>query len=255
MEEMESLIVSNRDSLNERGSRFQRARLLHLIVMLRVRRERYLVSSETVALARDAVELGSDLAEGERAALHFVVFFTLVLAGALEAAEIEGMSVLAWANRAGAVTLQARCLTYLMIVARRKGEVRRVKELGVETEAVCAHARLVEYIGALLANRAWAALANEQDDDARAQATAALDEWRKISVPYPMQWLALFPLIALAARHERVGEAVEFASRLFEPEQQRLPDALSSAVQAAIDSAQRDDFERVVDLAKQLKYL
>jgi eukaryotic-like serine/threonine-protein kinase len=255
MDEMESLIAANRDALNEHGSRFQRARLLQLLVMLRVRRERYLVSDETVRLARDAHDLGADLAEAERATLHFVVFFTLVLAGALEAAETEGMSVLAWANRAGAVMLRARCLTYLMIVARRKGEADRVTELGVKAEAACAQARLAEYSGALLANRAWAALEDLRDNDARVQATAALDEWRTIRVPYPMQWLALFPLIALAARYERLDEAVELARRLFEPEQQLLPEALSSALEAAIQSAKRDDFDRAVDLAKRLNYL
>jgi len=120
IEEMEVLIDSSRDSLMQHSSRFQRARLLQLVVMLRIRRERYLASEETASLAREAFDLGADVAEADRAALHFVVFFTLVLVGALDAAEKEGMAVLAWATRAGTVVLQARCLTYLMLVAPAK---------------------------------------------------------------------------------------------------------------------------------------
>lgn len=254
-EEMESLIASSRDSLNERGSRFQRARLLQLVVMLRVRRERYLVTEETVSLAREALVLGSDLAEAERAALHFVVFFTLVLAGNLEAAETEGVAVLAWANRAGAVMSRARCLTYLMIVARRRGDVARVKELAVDGEAACAQARLAEYNGALLANRAWAALQDGHGDDARARAEAALDAWRTVRVPYPMQWLAIFPLLAVAVHAKQADKAVELARRLFEPEQQRMEEPLSVALEAAIGAARLDDFQVAVDTAKRFKYL
>jgi eukaryotic-like serine/threonine-protein kinase len=256
VEEMESLIESGRDSLMQRGSRFQRARFLQLVVMLRIRRERYLVTQETVTLAREAFDLGAALAEAERAALHFVVFFTLVLAGALDDAETEGTAVLSWANRAGSVMLQARCLTYLMIVARRKGQVARVTTLATECEAVCLHARLAEYNGALLANRAWVALQEERRGQAWTEAEAALVAWRTVRVPYPMQWLAIFPLLLLAVEAQRLDEAVAVARLFFEPEQQRLPEELSSALHKAIRNApRRNDFGPAIDLAKRLKYL
>lgn len=254
-DEMESLIASTRDSLTERGSRFQRARLLQLVVMLRIRRERYLVTDDTVGLARQAFDLGTDLADSERAALHFVVFFTLVLAGALDAAETEGMAVLSWANRAGTVMLRTRCLTYLMIVARRKGDIDRARDLVADCDAACAQARLAEYTGALLANRAWLALVEERRHEARVEAEAALDAWRTVRVPYPMQWLAVFPLLALVVDAGRVEEAADLARRLFEPEQQRLPETLSVVLEDAIQAPGLDNFVRVVELAKRLNYL
>lgn len=255
-EELESLIESSRGVLMQRGSRFQRARLLQLVVMLRVRRERYLVTEETVALAREAFDLGADLVEPERAALHFVVFFTLVLHGSLDAAETEGEAVLAWASRAGAVMLQARCLTYLMIVARRRGEIERVAALAAQCEAACAHARLAEYTGALQANRAWVALREGRRGDARTAAEAALAAWRDVRVPYPMQWLAVFPLLSLAVDARRVDEAVTVARRLFDEEQQRLPEELSTALEAAIRSASDvDAFGHAIELAKRWRYL
>ncbi|CAN5925588.1 hypothetical protein BH11MYX4_BH11MYX4_06460 [soil metagenome] len=252
VEEMEALIASSRDSLMEHGSPFQRARFVQLVVMLRIRRERYLVTEETVALAREAFELGAELAEADRAALHFVVFFALVLAGALDAAETEGATVLAWATRAGAVMLQARCLTYLMVVARRKGQLARVKALAIECEAACAHARLAEYTGTLHANRAWAAVREDRRSEARTEAEAALAAWRTVRVPYPMQWMAIFPLLALAVDAGQLDGAATLAQLLFAPEQQRLPEELSRALR---DATSPDEFDHALELAKQLKYL
>lgn len=255
--EMEALIEASRDSLMQRGSRFQRARFLQLVVMLRIRRERYLVSQETVRLAQEAFDLGADLAEAERAALHFVAFFALVLAGQVDAADVEGRTVLAWANRAGAVTLQARCLTYLIVVARRKNEVDRVNQLASDCEVACAHSQLTEYTGALLANRSWAALREERLEEARELAESALIAWRTVRVStYPMQWLALFPLLALAVHGSRVDEAVGLARALLEEQQQRLPDELSRMLDvSALGGAPLEGLSRAVELAKRLNYL
>ncbi len=254
--EMEALIEASRDSLMERGSRFQRARFLQLVVMLRIRRERYLVSQETVRLAQEAFDLGAGLAEAERAALHFVVFFALVLAGQVDAADVEGRTVLAWATRAGAVTLQARCLTYLIVVARRRNEVDRVKQLASECEAACSQSQLAEYTGALLANRAWAALREGRREEARELADSALTAWRAVRVPYPMQWLALFPLLALAVQASRVDEAVGVARALLEEQQQRLPDELTHMLHvSALGDAPLERLARATELAERLSYL
>ena len=254
--EMHALIEESRDSLMERGSRFQRARFLQLVVMLRIRRERYLVSEETVRLAQEAFDLGAELSEAEHAALHFVVFFTLVLAGAIDAADVEGQAVLAWANRAGTVTLQARCLTYLMVVARRKNEVDRVKQLASDCEVACARSQLAEYTGALLANRSWAALREERYEEARELAQAALTAWRTVRVPYPMQWLALFPLLALAVQAACVEEAVGIARALLEKDQQLLPDELSLMLDVSgLGNTPLDALSRAVELAGRLNYL
>ena len=254
--EMHALIEASRDLLMERGSRFQRARFLQLMVMLRIRRERYLVSDETVALAQEASDLGADLPEAERAALHFVAFFTLVLAGALDAADLEGRAVLAWANRAGAATLQARCLTYLTVVARRKNDVDRVMQLSSDCEVVCVRSQLADYTGALLANRSWAALREERHEEARDLAESALTAWRTVRAPYPMQWLALFPLLALAVHESRVDDAVALAHALLEERQQRLPDELSRMLDVSrFRGAPLDGLSRAVELAARLNYL
>jgi hypothetical protein len=184
------------------------------------------------------------------------VFFTLVLAGQIDAADVEGRTILSWASRAGAVTLQARCLTYLVVVARRKNEVDRVKQLASECEVACSQSQLEEYTGALLANRSWAALREERLEEARDLAESALQAWRTVRVPYPMQWLALFPLLALAVQASRVDEAVGIARALLEEQQQRLPDELSTMLDAAsLGGAPLEGLARAVKRAERLRYL
>jgi len=72
-----------------------------------------------------------------------------------------------------------------------------------------------------------------------------------------MQWMAIFPLLAIAVEARRIDEAVATAQLLFAPEQQRLPEELSNVLDLAIRSASSDgaDFERAIDLAKHFKFL
>jgi len=91
---------------------------------------------------------------------------------------------------------------------------------------------------------------------------AAMEFWQGVSLAYPFQWTALWPLIGVAQAQDQVPEAVNSARGLLEPTQQRLPDALMVIVEEAVqawDDGQpetaRTHLRRAITVAQELGYL
>jgi hypothetical protein len=70
------------------------------------------------------------------------------------------------------------------------------------------------------------------------------------------------PLVAVAVAERNIEEAIECARVLLEPKQMRLPDKLTSVLEAAIAASEQDELdragaelERAVTLAEGLGYL
>jgi hypothetical protein len=117
------------------------------------------------------------------------------------------------------------------------------------------------YIGAARANLAWVAWRKANLAEALEKGKVALESWQQ-SRGYMMQWLSLFPLIAVALAHDRIPEAVEYARGLLEPTQQALPDTLQTVIEEAIGTwergepeAARTHLDRAIELAQELGYL
>lgn len=257
VEGMASLIEEARPALVKHGTAFQRARFHQLVAMMNIRKERYLVSDETVRLAREAVAAGASLSEAESAALRFGLFFSLVLRGSLEEAEGEGLAVLAWAQRSGAATLRARCLTYLSIVARQRRQIDLVKARVSQCLSACAQARMGEYVGACHANSAWIAWQDGRLDDVERWGSAALAAWRSERNPYPLQWLAHFPLLATSLTRNVREDTVVHARALLDIEQQRLKEPMPAELESILEESDAPErgHPRIILLAQQLHYL
>ncbi len=242
VQQMELLIAQSSPVVEEHGTSYQRARFVQLVAMRNIRRERYLVSDDTVALARKALTIAQGHTDAERAALRFVLFFALYLREALEEAEREGHSVLEWAERAGAATLRIRTLTYLTTAARKRGDLERVKKLVGETLRLCEPSSSSEkltglsgyYPGALHANLAWIAWRENRPEETERYGRSALESWKSERDPYPFQWLARFPLMAAAAARGDTRTIEEHAAALLSPEQQQLPESLAAEVGAQL---------------------
>ena len=68
---------------------------------------------------------------------------------------------------------------------------------------------------------------------------AALEFWRQLPAGHgsaPFQWLALWPLIAVALHEEQLALAVDYARALLDPGQQRLPDALAASLEQVLQA-------------------
>ena len=100
-------------------------------------------------------------------------------------------------------------------------------------------AHMPEYVGIAKANQAW--LAQRAGDRGLAQelGDAALELWHQLPAGHasaPFQWLARWPLIAVALREEQVSLAIDNARALLDPGQQRLPNALAASLEQAIQA-------------------
>ncbi|MBN8227557.1 protein kinase [Corallococcus macrosporus] len=264
-EAMGALVERVRPVLETYGTGAQRARFFVVFANTCFRQERYAISPQMVEYGRLAVEAARTAEDLSTQALAlFCHAFTLVLSGALDLAEEQGLAGLRLAEETGDLTLQSRLLTYLTLVYRRRGLVDRTRESSARSLDVAAMARMTDYVGAARASQAWVAWREQRLDDAEQEARAALECWRKLSAiyPYPFQWQGLWVLLAIALQRQFLTEAVEHARALLDPTQQRLPEALSSQLEKAIHvwtegqrKATRESLERATASARSWRYL
>ena len=162
------------------------------------------------------------------------------------------------AEQTGDVSLQVRCLTYLGVVYRRQGRDAEAEPIARRGLDVAEAAGMLAYIGANRAGLARVAWWRNDLPAAERLAQAALDAWRLQAMPYPFCWQALWPLIGVAVAQDRMADAVAYARRLCEPDQQVLPselEALLTAVAGAWDAGRpdeaRDFLNRALAMAQQ----
>jgi serine/threonine protein kinase/tetratricopeptide (TPR) repeat protein len=236
-EEMAALVAKVRPVVECHGTPLERARFYVSLLNTSFRQERYRVPAETVEYGRLAVEAGD--ASGDLATqvqTRFCHSFALLFHGALEEAEQQNLAGLRLAEQTGDLTMKSRLLTYLTVVYRKRGQVAETREACERSLEVATRARMDDYVGAALANRAWVAWREHRWEEAEQHAQAAVECWRKLAViyPYPFQGLGLWILLAAALRRDTLAEAVAHARALLESKQQRLPDVLAIALEGAI---------------------
>ena len=172
---------------------------------------------------------------------------------------------MALAGETGDIVHQSRCLTYLTVLYRKRGELDIVRRHAAQSLEAAAAAQMVEYRGTAKANLAWIAWREGNLEQAEANGRAALELWQQLPVAHSscsFQWTALWPLVAVAFAQDRVSEACELAQALLEPSQQHLPDPLAETVEQAVATwqehspqAARPHIERAIRLAQKLGYL
>lgn len=153
---------------------------------------------------------------------HFTFGLWRLCAGALEDAEEHLLTCRRLAERIGDRTWECRARNYLVHIARlrRDAAAVRVDLEGLETLAL--EAGLNEYVASCSAQAAWLAWLEGDDPAAESAARRSLALSRAVGPSWPFEWLALFPLLAIAlARGDDVA-AVDLARQLLAPSQQLL---------------------------------
>ena len=119
-----------------------------------------------------------------------------------------------------------------------------------------------EAIGAAKANLGWAAWRENNLTEAEAYCLAALEIWLHSFHEFNFQWMALFPLLAVTLAQDRLEKAIQYIFALLDPQQQRLPDALTGALEAAIQAwdanqpeTARAHLQQATTLAQETGYL
>jgi class 3 adenylate cyclase/tetratricopeptide (TPR) repeat protein len=256
------LVEHVRPYVEEHGSAEQRASFLLGMTGFLLRRDRYHVTDETVEVARAANAAAQEAAPSPFWWAVFELGFVLLWHGDLDEATVVLRETLAEAERRGDVMTRSRALTYLMVAGRNRGDVEEVRHaIGPVIEAARA-ASLPEYEAMAIANRAWVAWRSGDKETATADAQAALRMWEGLPVRYIFDWMALWPLIAIALGSQQIEQAAEYARRMLPPPQQLLQQPARALAEDAVharDAGQLPDAEellrRAVRAAGDLGYL
>jgi hypothetical protein len=86
------------------------------------------------------------------------------------------------------------------------------------------------------ANLAWAAWRDGNLAAAEQEARRAVGLWQSLSLDFPLEWVAAWPLAAVSLEAGRLDEAIELAERMLRPSQQKLPAPLESALAEAVQA-------------------
>jgi tetratricopeptide (TPR) repeat protein len=216
------------------GTRAQRATFFQNLYLMSLRRDRSVVLEETLGYARSALAVRQEAGNAtEIAWARFHLGFAYLFYGDLDEAETHLQAALAVGERAGDVMLQARCLTYLPIVYRKRGQMEETSRYASRFLRVATLLHWPEYVAMARANLAWVAWRQGNLSEAQATARAALEEWKALQFDYPFHWTALWPLISIALAQDQLAAAIDYARALLAPQQLLLPDALRAIVEAA----------------------
>lgn len=234
VQELIALAESTRPHVQEHGTPIQRAKFFRSVVMMEWRRDRFLVSADTlgdISSAVDAAHESGDLCE---------LAFAVTMRGMchlwrrdLDEAEKNLRIGLELSERIGDVERQILGLTYLAVTYRCFKRVDAVRQYAERSLHAALAGNMPFYIGSARANLAWADWFEGRPAEALAHVRAAMEAWG--ATPNPVQWLALWPSLAVALAEERNREAIDHARLLIPPPAMRMPEALESLVQAAIE--------------------
>jgi len=254
---MVALVDEAQPMVERHGTPVQRSAFFEWLAGMHMRRDRYVPSEDTFALLQAALAAAEESGSLDRIAdATSAVGLCHLLHGDLENADewLRAASLLA--ERIGDVLIEARCLMYLAISCRKRGQVAETRQYASRCMSLGTGAEAFLYATAAKANLAWVAWREGDLSEAHQCASSVLAQ---LPPPVPFRWVALWPLIAVALAQEEIAEAVEHAQALLDPMQQRLPDALATVLGQAIETwdagepeAARTHLKEAVELAQDM---
>jgi len=219
------------EPLHRHGSSAQKAQYFQLCALQRMRSERFLISEETLEFARLARSMVSSANPSELPMLQLTFAFSLLFHGCTDEALPAMQEALEAAERAGDVAVQCRALTYLMIIWRRRGDIKSATAIADRTRALASSSQMHHYIGAAEATLGWAALREGRATVARTRCEAALASWQRARPGiFPFQWMAVLPLATALLELGASASALQHLQIVLQDSQQQLPDELSSSI-------------------------
>jgi DNA-binding SARP family transcriptional activator len=234
-DDMAERIARVQPLLERHGTPIQRAALLSNLSRQLNRSGRFAPSVDALNYARAVLEtLPASSSPEMRAGYQFSFGFNLLWYGDYAGAEVALHEALTVAEQCGDITLQTRCLAYLLAAARRQGDDADVTSYARRCLALAKTANMFDYIGAAQAGLAWIAWRRDDLAEAVRLAQAAQAAWREHAAPYSLYWQALWPLMGIALAQEHLAEAVSYARQLLQPKQQALPTRLEKPLEAAL---------------------
>jgi class 3 adenylate cyclase/tetratricopeptide (TPR) repeat protein len=261
--EMRALAAKYRSAVELRGSAAQRGRFFQMLALSLLSGSRYRPSEECLRLAALAVsESGGSPNLSESAHIRFVLGFVHLWRGNYKEAIQQMKVAFDLAQRIGDLVIRTRCLTYLAVAYRCSGNVENARSAAERALELAIKLQMVEYIAMAKANLAWVAWRRRNDVDAEKLGEEALELWHAMPDPYSFDWMALWPLVAIALNRKDVVRAIELVRGLLNENQHPMPEKLCVATREAIEQWQNgvkkaasSNLEAAVQLATDLHYL
>jgi hypothetical protein len=262
-EEMERLCEQIKPVMGQYGTPVQRARVIMVMTLARIQRDRYLPCDETLALGQEA--LNAAVATGDLNLIfdaRFNVGFMHLWRREFALAEVPFLVSMELVERTGDAVRTSRCVTYLMMLARMRGQVAETRGCIPRVLDLACAGQMAPYTYTAKACLAWIAWRKGDLAEARAEARTALDLLQGPLTDYPIKWLAHWPLLAISFAEQNDSVAIEYAHALLHPTQARMPEPLTSALEAALAASEQEQAEetrarldRAVRLAQEMGYL
>jgi hypothetical protein len=263
VKEMRELADQFQTVILERGAAWQRAKFLKALALSMLMDSRFQPSVECGELARRAV-VASEEANNPAEAPHvnFVLGLIELFQDDLDDAAAQCGKAFRMAERTGDLVLQARCLTYRAVAYRRLDDVPRCRTEAEKTLLLAEELKMVEYVAMAKASLAWVEWREKNEVEAEKFAREALELWHGMDDPYSMDWMALWPLIAIAFARKDIGGAIELAAGLLEENQHPPPEKLAAVVRKACEEWQNgiqdeaaSGLAEAIKIAQELRYI
>ena len=247
--QMLDIIARIQPVLEQYGSLAQRARMHQITALALAKRDRFKPNDEAIHHAHAYLKIMQEVNNSDAlAAAHFQYGGSLLWTSTrFEEAGIEMRKALDLAEQRGDVSLQARCLTYLTIIERRRNNIELVQSLVPKSLKIALENKFHDYIGAAYANIAWLAWKNRDFGAVHHYGQLVFNAWQQLSVRYAFEWIVRFPLMALALIEDNILEANSLAQALLDHPLVYLPDEISTAIEEAGKAASVENIESCGD--------
>ena len=245
------------------GTTNQRAVFFHALVLLATRRERFVISEETLGLARSALAASQKGGNLRQIAVNqFSLGFVHLWHWDLDEAHRHLTATLEMTERMGEADYRIRCLAYLSVVHRMRDEAEQARHLACRCLAAATAPEALVYAGVARANLAWLGWRDGSVAEALADGQAALAYWYRPPSAYPFHWLALWPLLGVTLSQGTLDDALGYARSLIDPGKQppRIPlaaileEAIAAGEEGLVEAA-LSHLARAVELAQEMDYL
>ena len=148
----------------------------------------------------------------------------------------------------GYATIQSRCLAYLALIHRKRGDVAQTRRWAARTLEVCAASGMAEYVAAAEADLAWADLREGRIAEAAERARRAYEEGEKMGGAYRvLVWIVTWPMLGVCLQEGDLDRSIALARMLLAPEAQPATEPVREALEAAVAAADSGDRGRAKD--------
>lgn len=263
---MQELSKTIQSSMELYGTPIQQARYYQNLVALNFRLERYLLSDQTVMLARKLVEsalVSRDL-QMISVAKFFLGFSLLWHNDCAESMAVMEES-LALAEQTGDLIIKTRNLTYLAVVHRRQGNLAQTEHYTGLSLETARDAGMLEYVGTAYANLAWLAWKKGDLESVEIQGEQAYNFWKKVPETHSsivFGWTAAWPLAALYCHRGNLSKAIEQLESIVQPGSKRLEPELEQGLlnviatfKSSAATAIHQEIMQVLESGEKYRYL